>query len=1213
MKKILMTVVAALTAAWCFGVEHDELDDCAAQPAPIPVQLGDLKWKLPKEASLNGDRLVVDVPESAGPRSAMATADVDLSGRQGHSIQISVQTKGVGVRQPKVPYHGFKFQLQIEYADGAKDWPAGGGGSGEWEEARTIKVTLHDKPIRRVQLQLGIQQSTGRAEFDLSTLKAVDTGKLFSVVNRDHRCVYTDDVKNAPRRRGVMLPTRGAEITEDHFATLGRWGATLARYQMAVGWSKTDAWLDPAEYDRYIDGELEILEKKVLPWAEKHGLQICIDMHAAPGARVGAQKELRMCFEQKYADQFVETWRKIARRFRGDRRVYGFDLVNEPVQKGAAPHSYLHLQLAAARAIREIDPKTPIIIESNEYDSPSAFAYLSPLKLENIIYQAHCYKPMDFTHQGTHGKPKTGLFGYPNAEKGWNKEFIRKSLQPVRDFELKHGAKIYIGEFSAATWAPGAENYIRDAIEIFEEYGWDWSYHAFRESKMWSVEHTWRQDAKGRDVFAPSADNPRMRALREGFSPDPLDAFWSSTKGAEMTRLPLSVVPVNAFDSLSNVKFEQPTPVIENRIVDAFAAKSVYNVVTLTLRSKPDLSDAITMERVKNYIDRCHAAGIKVLMDIDARIARREFLKRYPADCASVICVTKDENLSFPSYRDHMAWGAERGYDAVAKKVLKKLPNGLMLVQFDLFAVDPATPKLTPFLEELALRYKELGADGAMRDEWGFPPIRDFHKDHAAFPYSPAFAAEYARVSGGRDYIADLAEIASGTPAAREAIDFMMRTIYGVCVRTEKEFYDLNYRLFGKDVYVTKHPTWHCRFDASEFMHNGLDWWGVARDWAQSDETIPLPCISGMARKCGGPCWMNEGYGPNPEHYGFAVWRYALCGGRMVYHGIYGGNSSIKRLYTDPMDMAVHGSGDILTPGNVRAQARVNLLNLISRAQVDVPVAFVFGHSRALNWLDPAYQDDGLALAYALGKQGRYVDEYPSSQFAEGTFSVDGDGYLKVGGQRYEALVLYRLSAADVADFAKVLSRCELKTPIFVWDTETKALKGVMVTQLASATDAAPILAHLDKIGAVRQTPLADYGLDWNSGDKLPYPDGTVTLLDGTKARIRGSMPHMEGDRIGGGDCPLVFGDKKVFFDAVGVFAARLDAKGELEAVAAGGLKSMSGSGLKLNLSGEDDVALVKKDGKWRGFWQTTKVKAEVPSALKKLTDDWRVLRLPRE
>lgn len=200
-----------------------------------------------------------------------------------------------------------------------------------------------------------------------------------------------------------------------------------------------------------------------------------------------------------------------------------------------------------------------------------------------------------------------------------------------------------------------------------------------------------------------------------------------------------------------------------------------------------------------------------------------------------------------------------------------------------------------------------------------------------------------------------------------------------------------------------------------------------------------------------------------------------------------------------------------------------------------------------------------------------------------------------------------------MADLVKVLSRCELKTPIFAWDTETKALKGVMVTQLASATDAAPILAHLDKIGAVRQTPLADYGLDWSSSDKLPYPDGTVTLLDGTKARIRGSMPHMEGDRIGGGDCPLVFGDKKVFFDAVGVFAARLDAKGELEAVAAGGLKSMSGSGLKLNLSGEDDVALVKKDGKWRGFWQTTKVKAEVPSALKKLTDDWRVLRLPRE
>ena len=38
-------------------------------------------------------------------------------------------------------------------------------------------------------------------------------------------------------------------------------------------------------------------------------------------------------------------------------------------------------------------------------------------------------------------------------------------------------------------WAPGAERWLDDAISIFEEHGWDWSYHAFREYDGWSVEH----------------------------------------------------------------------------------------------------------------------------------------------------------------------------------------------------------------------------------------------------------------------------------------------------------------------------------------------------------------------------------------------------------------------------------------------------------------------------------------------------------------------------------------------------------------------------------------------------------------------------------------------------------------------------------------------------------------------------------------------------
>jgi len=45
-----------------------------------------------------------------------------------------------------------------------------------------------------------------------------------------------------------------------------------------------------------------------------------------------------------------------------------------------------------------------------------------------------------------------------------------------------------VGEFGVARWAPNAEDYLKDNIALFEEFGWDWTYHAFRESHIWSFE-----------------------------------------------------------------------------------------------------------------------------------------------------------------------------------------------------------------------------------------------------------------------------------------------------------------------------------------------------------------------------------------------------------------------------------------------------------------------------------------------------------------------------------------------------------------------------------------------------------------------------------------------------------------------------------------------------------------------------------------------------
>ncbi len=294
--------------------------------------------------------------------------------------------------------------------------------------------------------------------------------------------------------------------------TLGLWNVNLVRGQMSRNWGQIGTELDLDDYDRWLDGKLDHLEQ-AMNWGKEFGIRFIIDLHALPGGR-NASRNMRMFVEKKYGDHFIEVWKRIAKRFKGHPQLYAYDLVNEPLQSLPAPpdYDYWNLQRRAAEAIREIDPDTPIVAESVD-NQMAAFAYLSPFKMHNIIYQVHMYAPASYTHQRLDGRGPAVVYpGVINGEM-WDKERIRKELQPVIDFQKRHGCRIYVGEFSAITWAPGAERWLEDAISLFEEYGWDWTYHAFRESPCWSVE----VEGDSLRNVKPVENSPRKQVLLKYF------------------------------------------------------------------------------------------------------------------------------------------------------------------------------------------------------------------------------------------------------------------------------------------------------------------------------------------------------------------------------------------------------------------------------------------------------------------------------------------------------------------------------------------------------------------------------------------------------------------------------------------------------------------------------------------------------------------------
>ena len=501
-----------------------------------------LAWKLPPFATLEGDILTIDVPESAARQGCRASAEIDLSPYDGVPLEAEIEARGERIAKPRDAWNGLKFQF--EYVDpdsGETQYPNTASRLGDFP-----RQTLHVRDAlctakRDARLILGLQDTSGKVVFDLSTLRIREGRPFWPVTNQTLRCAYsapmgvTSDERRVTSEvapplvtrhlslvtaqqplRGVMSP--GRDMVEDDFATLRDWGATLLRYQMCRDWGKTNANRDLAEFDQWLEGRLDHFERVVLPMCRKYGLRVVLDLHVTPGGR-RAGGEFNMFFEREYAEHFIAFWRRTAERFRGNADViYGYDLCNEPVQHSEAlPEcDYWNLQRRAAEAIREIDPETPIIVEANNWDVPSNFSALSPLALTNVIYEVHVYNPAQYTHQGVF-RPVDEPIPYPCADKGWNKDYLRRILIPVRAFEKRHGAKIYVGEFSAAAWAPGAGEYLRDCTALFNEFGWDWTYHAFRESPCWSVEH------EGSDArhLVPSADNPRKRALQEGLRSTP--------------------------------------------------------------------------------------------------------------------------------------------------------------------------------------------------------------------------------------------------------------------------------------------------------------------------------------------------------------------------------------------------------------------------------------------------------------------------------------------------------------------------------------------------------------------------------------------------------------------------------------------------------------------------------------------------------------------
>ena len=328
--------------------------------ASLSVLAGGAGWTVSKSCAkyvrIEGDRLFVDVPPGVTNVCAYATRPIDLSDFSQCMLEAHVRCRGENVVRDPRPARGVKLSLHYDDpTEGRRRYPCASApeeGSFDWMEL-DLGVPFGEVPPSgwgNSQLVLGLQQTSGRLEFDLSSFSCRKAPPLFPSEDNSRLVRYPERIASLPRMRGVM-GLGCCRNTEQDIEDLKNYGANLIRLQMngfaakrplKGGKAKT-----LADWDRWLAKNLDHAEV-VLGWLEKRGMMMVLDLHNPPLKGYG--KDGDVFYVQANADRLVSAWREIAARFKGRKGIYGYDIMNEPWQnRRALPDcDYWNLQRRAA-------------------------------------------------------------------------------------------------------------------------------------------------------------------------------------------------------------------------------------------------------------------------------------------------------------------------------------------------------------------------------------------------------------------------------------------------------------------------------------------------------------------------------------------------------------------------------------------------------------------------------------------------------------------------------------------------------------------------------------------------------------------------------------------------------------------------------------------------------------------------------------------------
>lgn len=137
---------------------------------------------------------------------------------------------------------------------------------------------------------------------------------------------------------------------------------------------------------------------RLVSWCRKENIYILLDMHCAPGGQTGDNIDDGYGFpflfdNEADIEQTASIWKRIAERYKNEKIIMGYDLLNEPIahyyDSGHFNPLLEPVYKRIVKAIREVDKNHTVYLGGAQWDS-NFKPFGKPFD-DNIVYTFHKY------------------------------------------------------------------------------------------------------------------------------------------------------------------------------------------------------------------------------------------------------------------------------------------------------------------------------------------------------------------------------------------------------------------------------------------------------------------------------------------------------------------------------------------------------------------------------------------------------------------------------------------------------------------------------------------------------------------------------------------------------------------------------------------------------------------------------------------------------